>query len=99
MLEAAIEAGAEDVDSDAEAHEVTTSIEDFFAVRDALEGRFGGAEAARLEWLPNATVDLDEERAAAVLKLVDALDDNDDVQTVYANFEVSDDLMQRLSAA
>lgn len=99
MLEAAIEARAEDVDSDAEAHEVTTSIEDFFAVRDALEARFGGAEIAKLEWLPATTVDLDEARAAAVLKLIDALDDNDDVQAVHANFEVSEDVMQRLSAA
>ena len=99
MLEAAIEAGAEDVDSDAEAHEVTTSVEDFFAVRDALEKRFGAAELAKLEWLPTSRVDLDEERAAAVLKLIDALDDNDDVQNVYANFEVSEDVMQRLSAA
>ncbi len=99
MLEAAIEAGAEDVDSDAEAHEITTSVEDFFAVRDALEKRFGAAEIAKLEWLPTATVDLDEERARDVLRLVDALDDNDDVQAVYANFEVSEAVMQRLSAA
>ncbi|MBX6745575.1 MAG: YebC/PmpR family DNA-binding transcriptional regulator [Acetobacteraceae bacterium] len=98
MLEAAIEAGAEDVDSDAEAHEITTSVEDFFTVRDALEQKFGGAEVARLEWVPTTTVDLDEEKARDVLKLVDALDDNDDVQNVYANFEVSEAVMQRLSA-
>ena len=98
MLEAAIEAGAEDVDSDAEAHEITTAVEDFFAVRDALEARFGGAEVAKLEWLPTTSVDLDEERARDVLKLVDTLDDNDDVQNVYANFEVSEAVMQRLSA-
>lgn len=98
MLEAAIEAGAEDVDSDAEAHEITTSVEDFFAVRDALEQKFGGAEVARLEWVPTTTVDLDEEKARDVLKLVDTLDDNDDVQNVYANFEVSEAVMQRLSA-
>jgi YebC/PmpR family DNA-binding regulatory protein len=99
MLEAAIEAGAEDVDSDTEAHEVTTSVEDFFAVRDALEKRFGGAELGKLEWVPTTTVDLDEEKAAAILKLVDALDDSDDVQDVYANFEVSEAVMNRLSAA
>jgi len=98
MLEAAVEAGAEDVDSDAEAHEVTTAVEDYFAVRDALEARFGGAEVAKLEWVPTSTVDLDEERARDVLKLVDTLDDNDDVQNVYANFEVSEVVMQRLSA-
>ena len=100
MLEAAIEAGAQDVESDpATGHEVTTAVEDFFAVRDALEGRFGPAEVARLEWVPTTTVDLDEARARDVLKLVDALDENDDVQTVYANFEVSEAVMQRLSAA
>jgi YebC/PmpR family DNA-binding regulatory protein len=98
MLEAAIEAGAEDVDSDAEAHEITTAVEDFFTVRDALEARFGAAEVAKLEWLPTTTVDLDEERARDVLKLVDVLDDNDDVQNVFANFEVSEAVMQRLSA-
>jgi YebC/PmpR family DNA-binding regulatory protein len=99
MLEAAIEAGAEDAESDAEEHEVTTSVEDFFTVRDALEGRFGTADSAKLEWLPSTTVDLDEDRARDVLKLVDVLDDNDDVQNVYANFEVSEAVMQRLSAA
>jgi YebC/PmpR family DNA-binding regulatory protein len=97
MLEAAIEAGAADVESDAEGHEVTTAVEDFFAVRDALEARFGAAESAKLEWVPNVTVDLDEEKARAVLKLVDQLDDNDDVQNVFANFEVSEAVMQRLS--
>jgi YebC/PmpR family DNA-binding regulatory protein len=98
MLEAAIEAGAEDVDSDEEAHEITTAVEDFFAVRDALENSFGAAELAKLEWQPTTTVDLDEDRARDVLKLVDTLDDNDDVQNVYANFEVSEAVMQRLSA-
>jgi YebC/PmpR family DNA-binding regulatory protein len=97
MLEAAIEAGAADVESDAEGHEVTTAVEDFFAVRDALEARFGAAESAKLEWVPNVTIDLDEEKARAVLKLVDQLDDNDDVQNVFANFEVSEAVMQRLS--
>jgi len=99
MLEAAIEAGAEDVDSDAEGHEVSCTVEDFAAVRDGLEARFGQAEAARLEWWPTATVGLDEERAREVLKLLDALDDHDDVQTVHANFEVDEALAERLSAA
>src|SRR6185437_15558791 len=85
MLEAAIEAGAENVESDAEAHEVTTSVEDFFPVRDALESRFGPPESAKLEWRPNTVVTLDEEKAANVLKLLDALDENDDAQTVTAN--------------
>jgi YebC/PmpR family DNA-binding regulatory protein len=97
MLEAAIEAGAEDVESDAEGHEITTTIEDFFAVRDALEAAFGASETAKLEWVPSTTVDLDEDKARDVLKLVDFLDENDDVQNVFANFEVSEAVMQRLS--
>jgi len=97
MLEAAIEAGAADVESDAEGHEVTTAVEDFFAVRDVFYADTAAAESAKLEWVPNVTVDLDEEKARAVLKLVDQLDDNDDVQNVFANFEVSEAVMQRLS--
>ena len=97
MLEAAIEAGAEAVESDAEGHEVSCSVEDFAAVRDALEAKFGQAEAAKLEWWPSTTIDLDEEKAAGILKLVDALDDNDDVQNVYANFEVSDALAAKMA--
>ena len=98
MLEAAIEAGAEDVASDAEAHEVTSAVDDFFAVRDALEARFGPPQSAHLEWRPATSVTLDEERAAGLLKLVDALEDNDDVQNVYANFDIPDAVMQKLSA-
>jgi YebC/PmpR family DNA-binding regulatory protein len=97
MLEAAIEAGADNVESDAEGHEVTCAVEDFFAVRDALEARFGEPERAGLEWRPTTTVTLDEERAGAVMKLLDALDDNDDVQNVYANFEVPEAVMARMA--
>jgi YebC/PmpR family DNA-binding regulatory protein len=98
MLEAVIEAGAEDVASDAEAHEVTAAVDDFFAVRDALEARFGPPESARLEWRPTTSVTLDEDRAASVLKLLDVLEDGDDVQNVYANFDIPDAVMQKLSA-
>src|SRR5207344_253858 len=80
MLEGAIEAGAENVESDAESHEVTAAPDDFFAVRDALEARFGPPESAKLDWRPTTSVTLDEARATSVLKLVDALDDSDDVQ-------------------
>ena len=99
MLEAAIEAGADNVESDAEGHEVTCAPDSFFAVRDALEARFGAPEEAKVEWRPATTVALDEERAASVFKLIDALEDNDDVQNVYANFDVPEDVLQRLSAA
>ena len=98
MLEAAIEAGAEDVASGAEGHEVSCAVEDFFAVRDALEARFGAPARARLEWRPSTLVTLDEERAGALLELVDALEESDDVQHVYANFDIPDVVLQRLSA-
>jgi YebC/PmpR family DNA-binding regulatory protein len=98
MLEAAIEAGAEDVQNDQDGHEIVCNPEDFFAVRDALEARFGLPAEARLDWRPTTTVALDEERAASVLKLVDALDDSDDVQNVYANFDLPEAVLARLSA-
>ncbi|WP_159347300.1 YebC/PmpR family DNA-binding transcriptional regulator [Roseomonas harenae] len=98
VLEAAIEAGAQDVESDEDGHAIRTAVEDLFAVRDALEAKLGPAESAKLEWRPNATVPLDEESARGVLKLVDALDDHDDVQSVYANFDVPDDVLDRLTA-
>jgi YebC/PmpR family DNA-binding regulatory protein len=98
MLEAAIEAGADNVESGPDGHEVTTSIEGFFAVRDALEARFGVPELAKLDWRPATTVMLDEERAAAVMKLLDVLEDNDDVQNVYANFDISEAVLQKMSA-
>ena len=97
MLEAAIEAGADDVASDAEWHEVVVGIEGFFAVRDALEQKFGQPAEARIEWRPNMTTALDEDKAASVLKLLDVLEDDDDVQNVYANFEISEEIMQKLS--
>jgi YebC/PmpR family DNA-binding regulatory protein len=98
MLEAAIEAGADNAESGEAGHEITCAPESFFAVRDALEAKFGAPEAARIEWRAGTTVELDEERAASVFKLIDALDDNDDVQNVYANFDVPEDVLQRLSA-
>jgi transcriptional/translational regulatory protein YebC/TACO1 len=97
MLEAAIEAGAEDVESSEDGHEVRTGIEDLFSVRDALEEKFGPAESAKLEWRPNVSVDLDEDKARSVLKLIDVLDEHDDVQAVTANFEVSDDVARALA--
>jgi YebC/PmpR family DNA-binding regulatory protein len=98
MLTVAIEAGADEVESGPEGHEVTTSVESFFAARDALEARFGPPESAKLDWRPSTTVTLDEEKAAALLKLIDVLDDNDDVQNIYANFDIPDAVMQKLSA-
>jgi YebC/PmpR family DNA-binding regulatory protein len=98
MLEAAIDAGADDAVSDAEGHEVTVGIEGFFSVRDALEHKFGQPTEAKIEWRPNMTVSLDEDKAKSVLKLLDVLEDDDDVQNVYANFEISDEIMRKLSS-
>ncbi len=98
MLEAAIESGADDVDSTDAGHEITCSPENFFAVRDALEQAFGVPEEAKLDWRPTSTVALDEEQARAVLKFIDALDELDDVQNVFANFEVDEQVLQKLSA-
>jgi transcriptional/translational regulatory protein YebC/TACO1 len=98
MFEAALEAGAENVESTDEVHEITTAMEDMSTVRDALEEKFGPAESAGLTWKPANTVPLDEETAASLLKLIDVLDDSDDVQTVSGNFEIADDVLERLTA-
>ncbi|GBR53130.1 hypothetical protein AA106555_1181 [Neokomagataea thailandica NBRC 106555] len=98
MLEAAIEAGADNAATTAEGHEVTCAMEDLFAVRDALEARFGEPTSAKLDWRPENTITLDEEKARSVLKLIDVLDDNDDVQAVYANFDLPDDVAEALAA-
>ncbi|MBV9861254.1 MAG: YebC/PmpR family DNA-binding transcriptional regulator [Alphaproteobacteria bacterium] len=98
MLEAAIEAGASDVESDAENHTVTSLPEDFNEVRDALERRFGTAASARLTWRPKTASPIGEDAAATLFKLLETLEDSDDVQNVYANFEVAEDVIARLSA-
>jgi YebC/PmpR family DNA-binding regulatory protein len=98
MLEAVIEAGADNVESDTEQHLVTCASEDLNTVRDALESRLGPAQSARLVWRPRSTAPIDEETATTVFKLLETLDDSDDVQNVYANFEVAEDVMARLGA-
>ena len=98
MFEAALEAGADDVESAEESHEITCAPEDFNAVREALDTRFGAPEEAGLTWKPQNTIALDEGKAATLLKLLDVLDDNDDVQSVSANFEISDEVMAKLTA-
>ncbi len=98
MFEAALEAGASDVESSSTGHEVTCAPDDFSTVRDGLDEKFGAAEEARLDWKPQTSVAVDEDTAATLLKLLDALEDNDDVQRVAANFDVADDVLERLSA-
>lgn len=99
VLEAAIEAGADDVKSDANGHLVTCAFEDLGGVSAALEAKLGEADSVRALWKPMQTTTLDEEKAASVLKLIAALDEDEDVQNVYANFEVSDAVMAKLTAA
>ena len=98
MLEAAVDAGANDVESGDDTHTVLSSVEDFNEVRDALEQRFGEAQSARLAWRPKTTSPVDEDTATSLFKLLETLEDSDDVQNVYANFEVAEDVMARLSA-
>ena len=98
VFEAAVEAGADNVESTTEGHEITCDPGDFNIVRDALTERFGDPREAHLTWKPQTTVDVDERHAETLLKLLDVLDDNDDVQQVAANFEIADAIMTRLTA-
>ena len=97
MFEAAIEAGAEDVETTADGHLVTTEAADLNAVREALEASFGAAESARLVWVPSTTVAVGDADAETLVRLLQALDDSDDVQLVSANYEMPDELMWRLA--
>jgi YebC/PmpR family DNA-binding regulatory protein len=98
VLEAAIEAGAEDCQSSESGHEITCAPDDLNTVREALEASLGEPEEARLGWRPQVTVPLSLEQAETLFKMFDLLDDNDDVQRVVSNFEVDDAIMERLSA-
>jgi YebC/PmpR family DNA-binding regulatory protein len=98
VLEAAIEAGAEDCQSSEEGHDIICAPDDLNTVREALEESLGEPEEARLGWRPQVTVPVDEDQASTLLKLLDILDDNDDVQRVVANFEADDEVLERLSA-
>ena len=98
MLEAAIEAGAEDVISNADGHQIFTTPDTLAEVAKALEAKFGEPRKSALLWKPQNTIAVDDESGEKVLKLIEALDDSDDVQNVYANFEVSDALVQKMSA-
>jgi YebC/PmpR family DNA-binding regulatory protein len=98
MLEAAIEAGAEDVSSAEDGHQIFTAQDTLRDVAKALEAKFGEPRKAALIWKPQNTVALDDEAGEKLFKLIEALDEHDDVQNVYANFEVSDALVARMSA-
>src|SRR5690606_27642594 len=96
VFEAALEAGAEDVVSDDETHEIYTSAESRHEVARALEEKLGEADSAKLAWRPRDMVTVDEDTAVSLMKLIDALEDNDDVQVVYGNYEVPDDVLAKL---
>ena len=98
MLEAAIEAGAEDVVSSENGHEIYTTQDSLRDVAKALEAKFGEPRKAALVWKPQNTMAVDDEQGEKLLKLIDTLNENDDVQNVYANFEVSDALVAKMSA-
>jgi YebC/PmpR family DNA-binding regulatory protein len=98
MLEAAIEAGADDCQSSEGGHEIICAPDDLAAVRDALEARLGPPEAARLGWRSQATVPIGEDQAETLFRLLETLDESDDVQRVVANFDVDEAVLERLSA-
>jgi YebC/PmpR family DNA-binding regulatory protein len=99
ILEAAIEAGAEDVQSNDDGHEVITTLESLREVAHVLEAKFGEPRKASLIWRPQNTVGVDDDTGEKILRLVGMLEDNDDVQNVYANFEVSDTLMAKFAGS
>lgn len=98
VMDAAIDAGAEDCQSSEEGHEITCAMEDFNTVRDALESSLGPAREGGLIWRPNLTVPVSGDQAQTLVKLLESLDDLDDVQRVTANFEIEDAELERLSA-
>jgi len=98
MLDAAIEAGADDVTSTDDGHQIFTKPETLRDVAKAMETKFGEPRKSAMLWKPQNTVSLDDEAGEKMLRLIESLDDNDDVQNVYANFEVSDALVAKMSA-
>jgi transcriptional/translational regulatory protein YebC/TACO1 len=96
VFEAALEAGADDVESSEDGHSIWTAIENLHEVAKALEPVLGEAESVKLAWRPQTQVTVDEAQAGQLLKLVDALDDDDDVQTVWGNYDIPDEVMEKL---
>ena len=96
MFEAALEAGAQDVETDDDTHLVTTAPEDFNAAREKLEEIFGAPEEAQLTWVAQNTLDVNEDQARTLLKFIDTLEDNDDVQSLSFNFQISDEIFTKL---
>jgi len=99
VMDAAIEAGADDVTSDEESHVILCSFETVGEVAKALEGALGEADSVKMIWKPQTNIEVDEDRAQSLMKLVAVLEDDDDVQNVYANFEVDEATLAKLNAA
>ena len=99
VLEAAIDAGADDVVSDADGHVIACAFESLGTVAGALEAKLGEPRTVKVIWKPNLSAQVDEENAQSILKMMAALEDDDDVQNVYANFDISDDVLKKLTAA
>jgi len=99
VMEAAIEAGADDVVSDADGHIVTCAFEDLPDVSSTLAGELGEAREVKVVWRPQTLTPVDEDKASTLMKLIDVLEDDDDVQSVFANYEMSDAVMEKLAAA
>ena len=98
LFEAALEAGAQNIEETDKSYEIECSLEDFATVRDALMTKFGDPDGSELIWKPQTTAPVDEEKASSLLKFIDVLEDNDDVQAVFANFEMSDEVMEKLAS-
>jgi YebC/PmpR family DNA-binding regulatory protein len=96
LFEAALEAGADDVESGEDGHSIWASAEGLHGVAKALEPVLGEAEGIKLAWRPQTQVSVNEAEATTLLKLIDALDDDDDVQTVWGNYDISDDILEKL---
>jgi YebC/PmpR family DNA-binding regulatory protein len=97
VFEAAIDAGAEDVESDDESHQIWTAQDDLHGVARALEQALGPAESVGLAWRPQTSVDISGDDAEQLIKLVETLEEDDDVQTVWGNYEMSEEVMERLA--
>jgi YebC/PmpR family DNA-binding regulatory protein len=99
VLEAAIDAGADDVQSDGAQHVITCPFDSLGTVAGALEAKLGEASSVKTVWRPNLTTAVDEDNALSIMKMIAALEDDEDVQHVYANFDISEDVLKKLTAA
>lgn len=98
VMEAVMDAGGDDIQSTEDGHSIWTAMEDLHEVSGALEKTLGEAESVKLAWRPSVEVEVDEAQAQSLLALIDALEEDDDVQTVWGNYDVSDEIMEKLNA-